>query len=128
MAILINKLQKPFSDYLGIISSILCLVHCLLTPAILSFHYVFVKTTSQYEMVEYIFLCMSFLAVFFSSKNYNSYAGKIIMWLIFIVFATSIVFHNHVPAFISYSASSGLILLHFLNLFRTNKSKRNSNH
>lgn len=126
MAIILNKLQKPYSDYLGIISSILCLVHCLITPAILSFHYIFMKTTSQFEMVEYIFLIMSFLAVFFSAKNYNGYFGKITMWFMFSVFAVSIIFHSHIPVFISYIASSGLVLLHIFNLVIKNKVKLNS--
>lgn len=123
MALYINKLQKPFADYLGILSSLLCLVHCLLTPAILSMNFIYLTNSSQFEVIEYTFLFLSLMAVFFSSKKYKGYLGKVIIWLTFLIFAASIIFHDIIPVAVSYIASTGLIFLHFLNLVLKNRLK-----
>lgn len=127
MAIIFNKLQKPFSDYLGIFSSLFCLAHCLLAPAILSFQFMFIYNALQYEIIEYTFLLMSFVAVFFSANKFSSIVS-IIMWFIFLIFAASLLFHDVVPVSVAYLSSAGLILLHFLNLIKIKKLKININH
>lgn len=127
MNILINKIQKPFSDYLGIISSLFCLIHCLLTPVILSFQMMYFRNAASFEVFEYIFLSMSFVAVYFSSRNYKNVLGKGIMWITFSVFALSVLVHDFLPAYISYVASILLIFLHFLNIYINKGFRINSN-
>lgn len=117
MNIFAGKIKKPFSDYLGILSSIICLIHCLITPAILSIQMIYYTNSTSYEIFEYVFLLLSFIAVLFSSRKYSSFVGKSIMWITFLIFAVSIIFHNIFTPIISYLATFGLILLHFLNIY-----------
>lgn len=117
MISLISKSQKSLSDYIGVLSSLLCLAHCLITPAVISFQMLYHSNSSTFEFLEYIFLFLSFVAVFFSSKNYNRNKGKLVLWLTFMIFASSIIFHDTIPSLVSYLSSASLIMLHLLNIW-----------
>jgi hypothetical protein len=116
MVSLINKNQQYFSDYVGIVSSFFCLLHCMLTPVLFSLQILFLKNTPSYNLLEYFFLILSFLAVLFTSRKFIKPFGKILIWSIYMLLSFSIIFHEMVPIFLSYAASITLILLHFFNI------------
>ena len=112
------------SDYLGILSSILCLIHCFITP----FIYVsFAALFTQNEFLSFslkgtnlIFIIISLVAVNRSTKITTSKIIKPIFWLswIFLFFVpfNEVAMIIELPEIISYT--SGLILagVHIYNL------------
>ncbi len=114
---MVIKNQRLFSDYLGIISSFLCIVHCLIAPAVFSLQFLFLSTSSSFEIIEYLFVGLSLIAVIFSSKRFKRVFSKATLWVTFFVFASSIFYHEAFPPYVSYLSSAILILLHFQNIF-----------
>ena len=84
---MISSIRKP--DTIGILSSGLCLIHCLATP------FLFVLTLSSnaccestplwWQWLDYSFLFISFIAVFYSTKSSNSKIIKICLWISWIM-------------------------------------------
>ena len=79
------SLQK--SDALGVISSALCMAHCIATPFLFL---VTVTSCSQsccssapiwYQWLDYVFILISFFAVFHSTKSSNVKWIKFALWL-----------------------------------------------
>ena len=112
------------SDHLGILSSILCLIHCFITP----FIYVsFAALFTQNEFLSFslkgtnlIFIIISLVAVNRSTKITTSKIIKPIFWLswifLFFVLFNEVAMIIELPEIISYT--SGLILagVHIYNL------------
>ena len=117
--ILINK-----SDYLGMLASSLCLLHCLATP------FLFIAKTCSttcceetpvwWKIIDILFLTISFFAVLASTKKSTNKTIKILMWLTWI--AISFVIFNEYLSLIDlsdkaiYIPAISLIVLHIYNL------------
>jgi hypothetical protein len=102
------------SDWLGIASASLCVVHCLFTPFLL-----FIASNfSWWHEVSYLFLIISFLAAYEASKHTNSRVALGIIWSSFALLAICIFFEEefHILHELSYLASLGLIIGHLYNL------------
>ena len=75
------------SDALGVISSALCMIHCIATP----FLFLATATTCSqsccasapiwYQWFDYIFVFISFFAVLYSTKSSNVNWIKFALWL-----------------------------------------------
>ena len=114
----------PF-DSIGIIASTLCAIHCILTPFIFIVKACTATCCSDappwWLMIDYLFLLISFLAIFFISKNLTIKWLQIAFWvswflLLFSILNNSldifpIISHNFI-----YIPSSAIIILHFYNL------------
>lgn len=74
------------ADFIGIISSCICLVHCIVMPIIFLTHSAIHST----NYLDYIFLIVSFHAVFQATKYSNSKIIIVILWASFILFMIGI--------------------------------------
>lgn len=113
----------PF-DSVGIIASTLCAIHCIVTP----FLFIAKACTatccsdapSWWLMIDYLFLIISFIAIFFISKNLSIKWLKNAFWISWIVLLFTIVNHSinitYLPKNFIYIPSILIIILHFYNL------------
>jgi len=113
----------PF-DSIGIIASTLCTIHCIVTP------FIFIakactatccsEAPSWWLMIDYLFLIISFIAIFFITKNLTIKWLKNTFWISWIVLLITIVNHSiniiYLPKNFIYIPSILIIILHFYNL------------
>ncbi|WP_299017096.1 MerC domain-containing protein [uncultured Polaribacter sp.] len=112
------------SDTIGMFSSGLCMVHCLLTPFIFVSQ-INTNVTEQikpfwWSNLDYLFLVIGFFAVFQSTKNTTRTLMKILLWLFWsLLFLLVLNEKNeifHLPDLIMYAVTITLVILHFYNL------------
>jgi len=114
----IKQLTMSKSDLLGISSSLLCLLHCLAFPVILSGGYLFnYSLQGHWHGTDYLFVMLGIVAVWASARKTSFRALKLAFWLTILVFSFSILFHDQWPGmiYISVSASLVLIALHIIH-------------
>lgn len=101
------------SDIFGAISSTLCLIHCIVTPLLFFVPF-------WWTGLNFIFIIVSFFAVYGSVKNTSRKIMKPLLWLGFIFLSTLIINEEigfyHLPEFATYIAASNLAFLHIYNL------------
>ncbi|MCF0052914.1 MerC domain-containing protein [Dyadobacter sp. LJ53] len=108
------------ADYIGILGSVLCIVHCLLMPAL-----AFGTTMTAHHdhagliSLDYLFILINGVAVYFATKNHKSVAVRAILWGSLALFSVSLIFEAAHPAFVwlGYIGSALLIIGHLLNLY-----------
>lgn len=120
-----NHITKlTFSDLLGITASGLCTVHCLVAPLFFASKPLFdhhgghAHGTGWWASLDFIFLLLSMLAVYYSSKHTGHQSIKRWLWIAWFVFASGLLmekFHIHVATWFLYSGSIALVLIHLLN-------------
>ena len=112
------------SDHVGILSSCLCLTHCILTPLFFLYQVEISSITNGgnffWYSLNYFFLLISFFAVGRSIKNSSKKSIKILM-LISWFFLSGLILNEQlelftVPEFFSYFAAISLCSLHIYNL------------
>lgn len=115
-------LKKP--DTVGAIASILCMLHCVLTP------FLFLTYPGQIDYVQgspvwwqnfnYIFIIISFFAVYKSVKTTSNSIIKYALWSSWIVLLSLIINEQYewvsLPEFMTYITTSLLAILHIYNL------------
>jgi hypothetical protein len=118
-----NRIILPF-DNIGIIASTLCAIHCIATP----FIFIAKACTSiccsdaplWWVLIDYLFLIISFYAIFFISKNLTIRWLKASFWISWIVLLITIVNHSinliYLPQNFIYFPSILIVALHFYNL------------
>jgi hypothetical protein len=102
------------SDWLGIVSASLCVVHCLFTPFL-----IFITSNfSWWYEASYLFLLISFFAAYEASNHTDSRIALSIIWSSFALLAVCLLFEEdyYILHDISYLASLGIILGHIYNL------------
>lgn len=101
------------ADLLGISSSVLCIVHCLLFPALL----VAGNFTAHWHSVDYMFILVAGVAVFFSARRLVSTFVRIGLWGSWLCFSTAILLHGQYAGalYISLLASLALACFHFVS-------------
>jgi len=86
-------LKKP--DLLGATASMLCAVHCLAAPFIFlaqaSFSTMHVEVPAWYQMIDYIFLVVSFFAIVHAIKNTAKNWMKTSLWTTWVVLTLAII-------------------------------------
>ncbi len=75
---MIANLKK--SDTFGILISSLCLIHCLFMPLLLIFKGSLTYVPSWWKGLDYIFLLLSFLAVYRSTQTTSKAFMKVLFW------------------------------------------------
>jgi len=120
------------SDTLGILTCALCIVHCFSTPffIILSYNYLQTEHLTSviwFKNLDYFFLVISFILVFFSSKTTSKSLMKFLFWLSWSLFFISIVNEKiellMIPELMTYMTSILLAGIHLLN-FKYCKPKK----
>ena len=118
------KITLINSDHLGILSSTLCLTHCILTPIFFLYQVEIsnqiVGSTTFWQSLNYFFLLISFFAVNRSIKISSNYLIKIFMLISWFLLSSLILNEQlelfSVPEFFSYFAAVSLCSLHIYNL------------
>ena len=115
-------LQKP--DIFGALASTLCVIHCIVTPLIFIAQTYSINNGETaplwWRSLDYFFLMISLLAVYFSAKNtYKSYI-KYALWICFTILFILILNEKtkwiHLPETIVYITAFTLAALHIYNL------------
>lgn len=118
-----NRIILPF-DNIGIIASTLCTIHCIATP----FIFIAKACTSiccadaplWWVLIDYLFLIISFYAIFFISKNLTIRWLKASFWISWAILLATIVNHSinliYLPQNFIYIPSILIVALHFYNL------------
>ena len=117
------KLSLPF-DTIGIIAGTLCTIHCIATP------FLFIAKACSttccadapvwWIMIDYLFLFISFVSIFFINKALNIKWLKISFWLSWTLLLLSILDHSfgisYMPENFIYIPAFLIILLHIYNV------------
>ena len=117
------KLSLPF-DTIGMFAGILCTIHCLATPLLFIAKACSTTCCSDapvwWILIDYLFLLISFIAIYFISKSLTIKWLKISFWISWIILLFTILDHSFgifiLPQNFIYIPSSLIISLHFYNL------------
>jgi chromate transport protein ChrA len=120
---IIKKLSSQSADILGISASLLCMIHCLALPVMISLGYIF-KFSDDHDHVhehwhwmDYFFVFLAIWAVYNAAKNTHSKRIKIALWIAVLFFSIAILLHDINPFMIviSIGASLALVIIHIIN-------------
>lgn len=118
------KIFSKQSDKIGIISSFLCLAHCLSMPVLLSMQPLSagLEPHTHGHLLELLFLIFSFIAVYFSTRHTASLSMKYAFYLVLGLFTLGFIFEESLywVKYLGYLGSLGLIILHLYN-WKNNK-------
>lgn len=115
-----SSLTSHKADYVGITGSVLCLIHCLITPVLLVTSTLlkdgFVRTS--YLSLDYVFIVVNIVAVYAATRHAPP-AIRRSLWGFLVVFALCIVLEETSPIFeyAAYVASLGLVGSHLYNIW-----------
>lgn len=110
-------LSDKKADTIGILSSLLCVVHCLMLPVLVLGGLLHEEWALHAEWVDYLFILLAVGAVFFASRQADTYSLKVGMWLTVSWFSLSILLHDMFATalYSSMAASVVLVVLHSIN-------------
>lgn len=126
------KSYQKHSDLLGMVSAGLCLIHCIVLPIfLLSATFSTGLLSHNWHWLDYIFIMLALVAVYFSAKRVSNLYIRIGMWLSVFIFGVALLAHeiSEYAQYISIAASLTLMLLHFVNIrhcHRCNVQKANA--
>lgn len=123
------------ADFLGMLSSSLCLVHCIAVPLVMGWYSVMEHSGHDHATVghahshlsmggfnwDLFFVALGAIAVYFSTRAHHiTPTLKAVLWGFFAVFAVGIFLEQRIPAFqyVGYVGSLGLIVGHWINYRR----------
>jgi len=116
------RLTTKNSDYLGAISGVLCIIHCIITPLLflINAELATKQTLLTLQVTGYVFLIISFFAVYKSALNTTNNIVKVlffVFWsfLLFLILNESFGVFRIAETFTFISAFS-LSALHIYNL------------
>lgn len=108
------------ADYVGITGSVLCLIHCLLTPVLLMTTAVMRDEHLRvgFLSLDYVFIGVNIVAVYFATRSDVSLAVKRALWGFLFLFTVAILLEDVDEAFhlLGYAASAGLVVTHLVNI------------
>lgn len=102
------------ADLVGIVNTVLCLIHCLAMPLLVSVGAAFFA----HPLLSWGFALLAFVAVYFATRNST---GRRVVWFLWgaaSLFAMAVLLEHewHWMHEVSYVASALLIIGHLLNL------------
>ena len=105
------------ADTLGILSAVLCLIHCLLFPVLILGGIMSDHWADHTAWMDYFFISLAIIAVVSASRNAIRNDIKFWMWLSAVWFAISVLLHDtYSVAIISSALSSvALVTVHAIN-------------
>ena len=118
------KLIIRNSDRIGVVSSTLCMMHCFATPFLFlsqtSLIFMRVDLTISWYMINFIFLIVSFIAIYYSVKNSSNKFIKIFLYFFWSILTGLIINETmgflSIPETATYLSAFSLICLHIYNL------------
>lgn len=124
---MITRLLSKNSDFVGIVASGLCAIHCAITPLIFMAKPLLQNASADttfscadapmaWKAFDFIFLFIGFYAVWISSKHSSKVAIKSLMWISWIILAAGILLAKFVGHGPMYVGSIGLVSMHIWNI------------
>mgnify|MGYP001266929021 CR=1 FL=1 len=118
-----SKAVIPYDSF-GIIASTLCMIHCIATPFIFIAKACSATCCSDaplwWQVIDYLFLIISFIAIYFISKNLSIRWLKMSFWISWVILLFTILNHSllivNLPNNFIYIPAIAIIILHFYNL------------
>jgi len=114
---------KIKADTLGIASGAICLIHCAVTPVV--FLAKACSTTNSndapfwWELLDYVFIVISFIAIYNSIRNTTKNWVRITLWCSWIFLLLMILNESFgmisLPEMLAYLPALSIMLLHFYN-------------
>ena len=112
------NLSIKYSDKVGVVSNILCMLHCFATP------FIFFSQTQTvhighdvpfaWQIINYFFIFISGIAVYYSAKNSTNNIVKILMVIFWSILSFLIICEGlellHLPEVLTYLSASFLSL------------------
>ena len=117
------------SDLLGVLASGLCAVHCAITPLFFAARPLLDKAMREgghgceqapwgWAMLDYLFLVISLLAVWYSARHTSSRNVRLLLWVGWACFAMGLLLEATEFAFgkwLMYAGSIALVVTHIVN-------------
>ncbi len=121
-----NLLTYTKSDWIGIVSSGLCLIHCNLSILFFAFGFHFSLNNTFDGWLDYVFLLVSFCALYASCQSTSSSRLQLMFLLFFLLFAIGILFHDDfkIGRYLSIIGSIGLSITHVWNIWYCKKCRK----
>jgi len=108
------------ADYIGITGSVLCIIHCMITPILLMSSALLQDEHVRfgYLSLDYIFIGINIVAVYFATRHYALPVIKKALWGFLALFSIAILLEDVNPIFeyVGYLASIGLVTTHLFNI------------
>lgn len=115
------------ADWLGIVASVVCLIHCAAAPLFLVIQPIISGMAihdhhhhhNEHSYWHYIFLALAFVAVWSSARRTHIVRVKVALWFFLVLFSLGIFLesdHSNLPTFLLYTGSIGLVAAHVYNL------------
>lgn len=115
-----TDLLSSKADYIGITGSVLCIIHCLITPVLLMSTALLKNDPLRfgYLSLDYVFIGVNIVAVYFATRHYAHPVIKRALWGFLAVFAVAIILEdvNELFDYVGYVASAGLVFTHLINI------------
>lgn len=120
---IIKRISNQSADMMGISASVLCMIHCLAFPVMVSLGYMARYSDDHahdhihWHWMEYFFITLAVWAVFNAAKNTHSKRIKIALWTTVFIFSFAILLHDWNPWMmaVSIAASISMIIIHIIN-------------
>jgi len=118
------KLIIKNSDYIGASTSGLCMLHCFATPLIFLSQAAAINISPEitflWYSLNYMFLFISFIAIYYSVKNSSNFLVKVLLYLFWLLLSALIINEGlsifPVPELYTYISALSLSSLHIYNL------------
>jgi len=118
---MINATKINKADIIGVLSSSICLVHCIATPLLIAFGAGFLTN----PFFKYLFLFISFIAIFKATEKITHSKIALLLWVSFCGFLFSTLFQEkyHWLHYSGYLFALLIITGHILNIIHCKKCK-----
>ncbi len=118
------KLIIKHSDYIGASASGLCLIHCIATPFLFLSQASLISVSNEtlflWQSLNFLFLTISFIAIYYSAQNSSNLYVKVLLFSTWLILSSLILIELFeilfVPEFYTYIAAISLSGLHIYNL------------
>jgi hypothetical protein len=108
------------ADYIGITGSVLCIIHCLITPVLMMSTALMKHGELRfgYLSLDYVFIIINIIAVYSATRHHASPVIKRSLWGFLTLFAVAIILEDTSETFeyLGYVASAGLVITHLINI------------
>ena len=116
---------KHLHDKLGIWSSILCIIHCLIVPLVAMIGKGYDLHHNPYwDFLQIVFVLIGFWAIKHATSHSPFLWLKAAFWLTFGALVWSLfIHHSTLGHVLNYGGATGIILLHLVNMYYAKKEK-----
>lgn len=106
--------KRSWSDVVGIISAIACMIHCLAAPLLMALGAGFLA----YPPLQFLFLAVAFAAICRTIRQGVQRVVGMLLWISFGILVVSILLEESYPIleYSGYLASLGMIIGHIWNI------------